>query len=370
MPAIYCGNILRKNVLVIIKVLVVMCPCLMFWTWFTTGPKRIAVEPFFVLPSTSENAWHALPDLSSLDWPEPPCAPLPTGRQYPNGTFYPLPKAFEPVMSCGQRNLSKRLLKLFSKVMFKNRLGDRFMLNGGTLVGSFQHHDIVPWDDDVDVLVDIRVRDTVRKLLKALGPDYRLATNPQHDKLYTRLVRNNSLVQLDIELSRHSSRYNWGWPYLDIGYFISNHTHIWDVANEKESQKRLLKDLIFPLMFRPLGLDWYPSPYNTLGYIRQVYGKSGGCAVFGYSHVNEGAGPWGYTSCWSLGKRYAFVNHRLQMPSQGVIRESKWRDLFTVGEEQLQFRTRTGPRTVHSLIMPTLLNMSDVNMYSFVDREA
>ncbi|VDP73261.1 unnamed protein product [Echinostoma caproni] len=327
-------------------------------------PKRVSIYPFFVKPHFNENQWDQLPDLRKISWPKSPCASIPTGSRFGPYHVVRLPKPLDPVMSCGQRNVSKQLLKIFTNLMFANGFGDRFMLNGGTLVGSYQHHDLVPWDDDMDVLVDMTVRPQVLQLLRTLEPEFIINTNSQHDKFYTKIM-NSSQLDLDLPLSRITSNFTWAWPYLDIGYFESNSTHFWDVSNIKKPDKILIKSLVFPLLFRPLGTDWYPTPFNALGYMTQIYGSKRGCAVFGYSHVLEGRQPRGRAYCWSLTRRYAFVKHLLARPNQYVLSEPQWRRQVTVGLEMLFYSTLYGPKILHTLPIPTVLDATSTNTQLF-----
>ncbi|VDP87857.1 unnamed protein product [Echinostoma caproni] len=336
------------------------------WKTISVAPIIIPVQPFLVKAQFNENDWDCLPNLDELSWPELKAAPFPAGRRFANGTIKPLPPALNPVMSKAQFTLSKHLLAKFSELMFQNDLGDRFFLNGGTLVGSFQHHDIIPWDDDVDVLVDVTVRPTVQRILQVLSPNYQVTVQGVRDKFYTKLL-NESDDDMDIELSRKSSQYVWGWPYLDIGYFEHNETHLWDISSQKAPNQLIDSTIVFPLVFRPLGKNWYPAPFNTLAYLRHVYGNSGGCAVFGYSHIIEGSGPSGRAPCWSLGKKYAFVQHLLADSRYFIIDDSTWKQTMVVVEESLVYRTHRGPLVIHSLRLPTILETTEVNTYGFAD---
>ncbi|THD19353.1 Lipopolysaccharide choline [Fasciola hepatica] len=326
----------------------------------------IPVEPFVVRAKRQANQWSALPNLQQLDWPIAEVAQYPSGRRFPNGTVKPLPPALSPVVSKAQLKLTKHLLKTFSDLMFQHGMGDRFMLNGGTLVGSFQHHDIVPWDDDVDVLADVNVRPSIQRILQQLTPEYQVTIQGVRDKLYTKFLSQQD-DELDRPLSRKASRFPWGWPYLDIGYFRENDTHLWDISTSPRPTRGILKKIIFPLVFRPLGKHWYPAPFDTLSYMRRVYGKSGGCAVFGYSHILEGRGPSGRTSCWSLGRRYAFVQRTLADPEKFIIADPQWARTMVVVEESLVYRTNRAPLVLHTIQIPSLVGSTEVNTYSFVD---
>lgn len=133
--------------------------------------------------------------------------------------------------------LIKETMKIFDLVMTENSL--EYMMYAGTLIGSYRHHGLVPWDDDTDVLVPLSSRRSVYTVLTHIGSQYVL----NNDWMFTWKLFSSS--------SDPIRGYNWSWPYLDIFFYAENETHIWDIAPQYQRNFVYPKNIIFPLRRRP-----------------------------------------------------------------------------------------------------------------------
>ena len=73
-------------------------------------------------------------------------------------------------------SIKHALLELFRdvvQVLTENNI--RYWITGGTLLGAVRHGDFIPWDDDIDICVDVRDEE---RLLKAFQFPYSLEYNP------------------------------------------------------------------------------------------------------------------------------------------------------------------------------------------------
>ncbi|KAA0200997.1 Lipopolysaccharide choline phosphotransferase protein [Fasciolopsis buskii] len=364
-----------SNFLSLFKLIVVISIAITFFLWIyylqpnqyqfissshpSSNINRHLVDVFLVKRFLNQTPWDELPNLNLMQWPQPTVAALPAGRLLKNKTRAPIPLRFDPVISLGQRRVNQKLLLKFAEVMDHHGYSDRYFLSSGTMIGSFRHHDFVPWDDDLDITVDGRLRAWLQKALADLGPEYRFVKSGR-DKLFTRILPLDQDNETDVELSRQTTRFSWGWPFLDISYYDENETHVTELQKSYGRYYCWPKEVVFPLLYRPFGKNWFPTPRNPLQSLIESHGRSHNCETGPYTHVFEKGRPAESTRCILLGSRYAFVQRRPCLVGSQLAQSGQ----NMLVEERLILRATNGTRKViHSLCLASDLSNANADTY-------
>ncbi len=155
-----------------------------------------------------------------------------------------LPRRITPC----EHSLIMRLLMIIERICRKHQI--TFMLGDGTLLGSLRHHDIVPWDDDIDIMISIQDQTRFTNIIEQMNQtliQYRIVVYTKQNKKYYKIFFKNT---------PQAGKYRWGFPFIDVFFYIQNETHLWQMGDPDTA---IQIKYVFPLVMRPFGELWLPA---------------------------------------------------------------------------------------------------------------
>jgi LicD family len=203
-------------------------------------------------------------------------------------------KQFASIMTDSERDVMAAMMGRLTDVLDAANL--TYHMCGGTLIGSYRHHGMVPWDDDVDIYARWNERDRLESEFKRhLSQDYVLKKASTRWKLYSR--RQSAVIP----------GWRWKYPFVDICFVLESDTLVWDYDNAYGRRFRYQRSTVYPLRRRPfMNLTlWAPNDVET--YLRTTYDIDR-CKSNAYIHKDEKDAKQVHSvDCHRLWPYYPFV---------------------------------------------------------------
>lgn len=209
-------------------------------------------------------------------------------------------------LSPGQYTTLEQLVSVFELTMISLEWQNQWYIGGETLLGSLQHHDIVPWDDGIDLYTHVRKRQKLQAQLKSLTPDFILKTQSNIDLLYMQSL--DDLNQIGANTVGSFAISQTPWPYITIHYYEDISLNIGqELGNPR---KRFNLSDVFPVTYRPLGRHWYPAPRRPTTFLKSlsVERKDSSCLSLSFSRALQKNLEVISKDCRELMAKFCFVH--------------------------------------------------------------
>ena len=216
----------------------------------------------------------------------------------------------------------------------------------GTLLGSYQMHNMVPWDADIDIIVKYedlyKVLDSIQQLSKegryrALVKYLDFQTSRFYHHKYFQDINSQNLTEENMfyhfvffPTNGTIGLRKYKWPYIDVFLFKENTTHVWTLCGPQAVYVK--REMFYPLSSRPFGNMWLPSPRDANYSLHARYGN----------FEND----CGIKCSWSKGQRVQQVH----MKCEDLRQHYPWvtrRSYPSVTEERLMYKDML----IHSVII-------------------
>ena len=168
---------------------------------------------------------------------------------------------------------------------------------------------MIPWDDDVDLMIPMQSRDTFCTQLELMNETlvgYHRLEYEDSDREYCKVF---------FQHSPSAGDYYWSFPFVDVFFYVTNATHLWQM-NDAYSAIQLKH--VFPLVMRPFGDVWLPAAHDP-GKIFQ-FDPFVECKEYDWNHRNESIQDETIVRCADLEETYPFVQRTNQSNSMEILR--------------------------------------------------